>query len=107
MLPGAQQRTFYPGGRNANGLGSRRFDHFDATTRTGFEGNTTPWSQMTQDQLQRKLEQVASDLMLIRDPRSGVNRVIWFGTEPLPTTGLGNQLREALQGAGIQYWVVP
>lgn len=106
VRPGARERTFYPGGRNSGGLGSRRYDDFDPRTGTAFEGNTIPWSQMTPEQLQRKLEQVASDLMLLRDRQSGVRRVIWFGTEELPTTGLGGQLRQALQQSGIPYWVV-
>jgi len=106
IRPGARQQTFYPGGRNSRNLGSRRYDDFDPATGTAFEGNTTPWSQMTREQLQRKLEQVASDLLLLRDRNSGVRRVVWFGTEELPTTGLGGQLRQALQEAGIPYWVV-
>jgi hypothetical protein len=61
---------------------------------------------MTPEKLQAKLNQVGSDIMLLRDPNSGVNRVIWFGTEALPTTGLGGQLRQGLQQAGIPYWVV-
>ena len=77
---------------------SRRFDDFDDLTGTGYEGNTTPWSQMTQEQLARKLDQVGSDIALLKtDPR--VKRIVWFGTEELPATGLGGQLRQALNNA--------
>lgn len=60
---------------------------------------------MTQEQLSRKLDQVGSDLALLKT-NPDVKRIVWFGTEPLPTTGLGGQLREALQKVGIPYWVV-
>ncbi len=60
---------------------------------------------MTQEQLSRKLDQVGSDFALLKtNPQ--VKRIVWFGMEPLPTTALGSQLREALQKAGIEYWVV-
>ena len=61
---------------------------------------------MTQEQLQRKLGQVGSDIMLMKDKDSGVKNVIWFGTEELPTTGLGGQLRKRLKEAGIEYKVI-
>jgi hypothetical protein len=80
-------------------------DDFDFTTGTGFEANTTPWSQLTEEQLSRKLDQVASDFALTKT-NPDVKRIVWFGTEELPTTGLGGQLRRALQQAGISYWVV-
>jgi RHS repeat-associated protein len=102
---GAKQATFDTPWSASRGLGTRRFDDFDPRTGTAFEGNTTPWSQMTQQQLSRKLDQAASDYTLIRTDRN-VNRVVWFGTEELPKTGLGGQLRVALQAAGIEYWVV-
>jgi hypothetical protein len=60
---------------------------------------------MTQAQLSRKLDQVAADMALL-ETNPGVQRIVWFGTEPLPTTGLGAQLAEALKQAGIPYWVV-
>jgi hypothetical protein len=87
-------------------LGSRRYDDFDKLTNTGYEGNTTPWNEMTLEKLQDKLHQVGSDIMLLKDPRSGVKKVIWFGTEELPTSGLGGQLRTALEQAGIEYRVI-
>lgn len=61
---------------------------------------------MTQEQLSRKLDQVGSDFALLQQKNGPVKRIIWFGTEPLPATGLGGQLREALEKAGIKYWVV-
>jgi hypothetical protein len=68
-------------------LGSRRYDDFDSKTGTAYEGNTTPWSWITPKKLQEKLHQVASDILLLKNRRSGVKKVIWFGTEPLPTKG--------------------
>lgn len=103
---GARERVFDTPWSKNKGLGSRKFDDFDDLTKTGFEGNTTPWSQMTQEQLSRKLDQVGSDFALLQQKNGPVKRIIWFGTEPLPTTGLGGQLREALEKAGIKYWVV-
>ena len=105
VRPGAIETPFETPWSEGMGLGSRRFDDFDWSTGTGFEGNTTPWEEMTAEQLSRKLGQVGSDFALLKTD-SGVNRVIWFGTEPLPTTGLGAQLREALQKCNIPYWVV-
>jgi RHS repeat-associated protein len=103
--PGAKERVFNTPWSKNKGLGCRKFDDFDDLTGTGFEGNTTPWSRMTHDQLSRKLEQVGSDFALLKtDPR--VKRIVWFGTEELPTTGLGGQLRQALKDSGIPYWVV-
>ena len=105
VRPGAREMVFETPWSSGKGFGSRRFDDFDLRTGTAFEGNTTPWSQMTHEQLSRKLDQVASDFALLKtNPR--IKRIIWFGTEPLPTTGLGAQLREALKMAGIEYWVI-
>jgi hypothetical protein len=87
-------------------LGSRRYDDFDPKTGTAYDGNTTPWNEVTPEKLQHKLEQVGSDILLLKDPNSGVKKVIWFGTEELPTTGLGGQLRKALEEAGIEYRVI-
>jgi hypothetical protein len=60
---------------------------------------------MSPEQLSRKLDQAASDYTLLRTDPS-VQRVVWFGTEELPKTGLGGELRKALEQAGIPYWVV-
>jgi hypothetical protein len=106
VRPGARERVFDTPWSKNKGLGSRKFDDFDDLTKTGFEGNTTPWSQMTQEQLSRKLDQVGSDFALLQQRNGPVKRIIWFGTEELPMTGLGGQLCEALQKAGIRYWVV-
>ena len=107
VRPGAKEKTFYPGGRKKQGgLGSRRYDDFDSKTGTAYEGNTTPWAWITPKKLQEKLHQVGSDILLLKDRKSGVKKVIWFGTEPLPTTGPAAQLRIALEQAGIDYKVI-
>jgi hypothetical protein len=106
VRPGAKERKFDTPWSKNKGLGCRKFDDFDDLTKTGFEGNTTPWGQMTLDQLSRKLDQVGSDFALLQQRNGPVKRIIWFGTEPLPTTGLGGQLREALEKTGIRYWVI-
>ncbi|MES2793028.1 MAG: RHS repeat-associated core domain-containing protein, partial [Planctomycetota bacterium] len=106
VRPGAKEKTFYPSGKTQGGLGSRRYDDFDPKTKTGYEANTTPWECITAEKLQAKLHQVGSDILLLRNPRSGVKKVIWFGTEELPTSGPAAQLRTALQQAGIKYEVI-
>jgi hypothetical protein len=105
VRPGAKEVVFETPWSQGKGLGSRKFDDFDFKTGTGFEGNTTPWSRMTQEQLSRKLDQAASDFALLKT-NPDVQRIVWFGTEDLPPTGFGGQLREALRKAGIEYWVV-
>jgi hypothetical protein len=105
VRPGAKEVVFETPWSEGKGLGSRKFDDFDPKTGTAFEGNTTPWSRMTQEQLSRKLDQAGSDFTLLKTSPD-IKRIIWFGTEELPKTGLGGQLREALQNAGIPYWVV-
>ncbi len=100
------ERAFHPEGLSARGRGTRRFDGWDNGTRTGFEANLTPWSQMTLYQLTRKLEQVAKDLQLLRNANGPVRRIIWFGSEALPTTGWRGQLAEALREANIPYYVI-
>jgi hypothetical protein len=91
------------------GYGDRKLDHYDPTTQIGYEGNTTPWSEMTQEQLTRKLKQIADDYALLnspRDPRNpALKEIIWFGTDPIPANGLGAQIGEALRKAGITYIV--
>jgi RHS repeat-associated protein len=105
VRPGAKEKVFETPWSQGKGLGSRRFDDFDFKTGTAYEGNTTPWSQMTQEQLQRKLDQIGSDFALLKtDPT--VKKIVWFGTEPLPTTGLGGEIRTALEKAGIEYQVI-
>jgi hypothetical protein len=87
------------------GLGTRKFDHWEEEVGTGFEVNTTPWSKMKQQKLSEKLYQVGSDFTLLRE-NPQVKKIIWVGTEPLPTTGLGAKLSQALKQAGIPYWVI-
>lgn len=105
VRPGATERVFETPWSIGKGVGSRKFDDFDKATLTAFEGNTTPWSQMTQEQLSRKLDQVGSDFALLKTDKK-IKRIIWFGTEPLPLDGLGAKLRQALHEVGIKYWVV-
>lgn len=60
---------------------------------------------MSQEKLDHKLDQATADYMLRQnDPR--VNRVVWFGTEPLPDAGRGAVLRDQLKELGIPYYVV-
>jgi hypothetical protein len=61
---------------------------------------------MSYEKYQHKLQQLGSDIMLLADPNSGVDHVIWFGTEPLPTTGLAGHLRQALLDSGIPYYFI-
>jgi hypothetical protein len=105
VRPGAKEVTFDTPWSSSAGMGTRRFDDFEPATETGFEANTTPWSSMTSDQLSRNLDQAAADFTLLRT-NPDVKRIIWFGTEELPTSGLGGQLRQALEKSGIEYWVV-
>jgi hypothetical protein len=86
-------------------LESRVADDYDPITGILTEINTTPWSTMSQAQLSRKLKQAGQDFDLIK--RGGIKGAVWYGTEPLPTTGLGGQLAKALQDAHIPYRVVP
>lgn len=104
VRPGAKEKVFGTPWSN-KGEGTRKFDDYDSNTKTAFEGNTTPWSEITHDQLSRKLAQVGSDYALLKT-NPNIKRVIWFGTEELPHTGLGGMLRTALQEANIEYWVV-
>jgi RHS repeat-associated protein len=102
VRPGALEKSFKtPWGQ------TRRYDDFDEATKTAFEGNTAPWSTLDPETFSRKMDQIGSDSALLKDPQSGIKRIIWFGTEPLPTTGLGGIIQRALEDAGIHYWVVP
>jgi hypothetical protein len=73
--------------------------------RVGFEANTTPWENMSIEQYTRKIGQVTADLALVKEGK--VDRVIWFGTNLLPTVGLGGELIKVLEQSGIEYWHVP
>jgi RHS repeat-associated protein len=105
VRPGAKRKPFDVPFGSAGRLGAREVDDWDAVNGIIFEGNTTPWATMTLAQLTRKLDEATKDGLLLRfDP--DVKRAIWFGTEPLPYTGFGGQLRDALEREGIEYWVV-
>jgi len=101
VRPGSLERTFRPPWTSRSGLGSRRLDDYDVINevRIGFEANTTPWARMTREKLAHKLDQASADFSLL--VQNKIDRMIWFGTEPLPTTGLGGILRKTLEDAGI------
>ena len=90
-------------------LDTRIADHYNASTGTLYEFNTTPWSQLPADTLKMKVDfkvaQVGKDLQLRAEGK--IQQAVWYGTEALPTTGEGNRLRQALIDANIQYQVVP
>jgi hypothetical protein len=60
---------------------------------------------MTFDKYTFKLNQLGADLALRAEGKVG--RIVWFGTELLPSTGYGGALRAALEQAGVEYWHVP
>lgn len=107
VRPGAAEAVFRPSWTSSVGWGARKFDDLAsiAGKEVGFEANTTPWASMTREQFDRKMAQVGADYALMKEGQ--VDRVIWFGTETLPTTGLGGMLRQALEDSGIAYWHVP
>jgi hypothetical protein len=88
-------------------MGHRRPDDIAVVNgqTTAFEGNTTPWNEMGIKKYNQKISQVGADMALREEGL--IDRAIWFGTEPLPTGGLGGALRIALEEAGIEYWHVP
>lgn len=50
----------------ASGRSGRRiYDDYNPATRTAYEGNTTPWSIMTQRQFDRKMDQIGADFALL------------------------------------------
>jgi len=78
------------------GLGTCLVDTFDELTGTIFEGDT---------KLRHKLDQATADYILRqRNPR--VKQIVWFGTQPLPATGLGGERAAYLRQLEIPYWVV-
>ena len=84
--------------------GIRRFDGVDRVTRRYFEGNTTPWEEITWDKFNLKMAQAQTDGWLLANRH--VPRIIWFGTEPLPNTGLASVIARELKKAGITDYVV-
>ena len=59
--------------------GVRRFDGFDPLTATYFEGNTTPWTEITWEKLTLKLTQASTDRWLVQN--NLVNQIMRFRTE--------------------------
>jgi len=90
-------------------MDARVADHFDDKSGTLFEANTTPWEKMDDEKRTFKLAQIRKDWQLLQDGQQGgpVKRVIWFGSEPLPDTGFGGQVKQALKDANIPYYQVP
>jgi len=86
--------------------GMRIYDGFSTINGTAFEGNTTPWNEMTWGKFNQKMTQIAADKAILNTPDSPVKRVIWFGTQPLPSTGYGGVIGAELRAAGIPYYVV-
>ncbi|MCP9274013.1 hypothetical protein [Mycolicibacterium arenosum] len=89
-------------------LDARIADHYNAQTGTLYEFNTTPWNTGVPDlkaKVDFKIAQVSKDFQLRAE--GTVQNVVWCGTEPLPTTGEGGRLRQALINANIRYRVVP
>mgnify|MGYP003580486834 CR=1 FL=1 len=90
-------------------LESRVADHFDRSSKTLHEFNTTPWSELPTDQLREKvnekLKQVGKDIDL--RAQGEIKEAVWYGTEPLPDTGPASELKRALSEAKIEYRVVP
>jgi hypothetical protein len=84
----------------------RKLDDFDALTKTGFEAKVTNWESMPQVEFQRVMGQIADDRSILVG-QGEVDRIIWFGAHPLPDSGLGGQIKEALKQAHIEYWQVP
>ena len=107
VRPGAAGKMVRPSWSASSRLGTRIFDDMARIDGklVGFEANTTPWATMSEKTFARKMTQVGSDYALLRE--GAVDRVIWFGTEALPSSGMGGQLSRALQNAGIEYWMVP
>ena len=113
VRPGAIGRRRNPSWASSSGLGGRIYDDFAqvAGQRTGFEANTTPWEKMTDAQFTRKMGQISADLENLQSRR--VDRVVWFGSEPLPdpngpdTTSRGARIGRALREAKLPYFHVP
>jgi hypothetical protein len=106
-VPGGGQREVGQG----RAIGSREYDHYDAATKTGYEFNASPWSQMNLQDLQTKLdfkvEQLNKDIVLMNSPGTRTPQVQWYMTESLPTTGQAGKiaapLRNALEAARKAY----
>ncbi|HET8647725.1 MAG TPA: hypothetical protein VFO85_19660 [Vicinamibacteria bacterium] len=103
VLGRAVTRTFNPDPDGSGALGTRRADHYDEATRTIYEINTSPWTQVSDDKIRHKIEQVSKDFELIRRGEIAASR--WVGDHPLPDTGMAGQLKRVLEQCGIPYEV--
>ena len=81
-------------------IATKKFDHWDASTGTGYEFNTTPLgdivSKAAKEENLSKLDQVNGDFALLNDhdllrrkfpTQALVRSIIWVMNEPLPTPG--------------------
>ena len=92
---------------------TRHVDDWIKETGTIQEATLLEWSSLNlQDvhsldfqEFNRKLKQAAQDGWLLKNDRR-VKEVIWYGTEPLPTTGRAAELTRLLTANGIQYRLV-
>ena len=122
VRPGAKGRAVkMPWSGDRGGSGNRVLDDYDESTATGFEANTR-WSKVPADDLwsevSRKMKEAADDFTILVDGlktiknSDPINRIVWFGPEPLPTSGPFAELAEffaKMKRAGIplEYQVVP
>ncbi|MEU5909079.1 hypothetical protein [Micromonospora sp. NPDC047527] len=67
-------------------LDSRIADHYNTSTGTLYEFNTTPWSQLPAHKLKEKVDfkvaqvaQVGKDVQLRADRK--IQQAVWYGTE--------------------------
>jgi hypothetical protein len=106
-VPGGGERGISDG----RAIGSREYDHYILQTRTGYEFNTTPWSKISLEELQAKIdfkvEQLNKDIVVVHAPGTEVKQVRWYMTEALPTDGargtIAAPLRDALEAAKNAY----
>jgi hypothetical protein len=93
---------------------TRRPDNWVQASGTIEEASLQRWSEMNLEdphsvdfqEFNRKLGQAEADgWLLANNPK--VNEAIWYGPEPLPTTGRAAELTLKLNQLGIKYKVVP
>lgn len=92
---------------------SRIPDGLDFASGTIEEASLLRWGEMDLEdptsrdfqEFNRKLGEAEADgWLLANNPR--IKTAIWYGPEPLPTTGRGAQLTRLLASHGIQYQLV-
>jgi hypothetical protein len=93
---------------------TRRPDDWDPISGTIGEASLLRWSELDLDnvnswdfkEFNRKLGEAEADGWLLRN-NPLVNQAIWYGPEPLPTSGRAAEITWLLQKNGISYQVVP